>query len=303
MREYPVILLTGYLGAGKTTLLNHLLTLPIFEGKRVALVINEFGSLGIDSAMVREGDYAKFEINKGSIFCICVKTDFLATLQKIADDIEPDFVLIEATGVAETRDIVAFTREADMSGRYKIKANICVVDAENFTKVAPMLKAVKAQVQWADGIVINKTDLADSSTLRTLHELLTAMNRQATIVTAKHGTVPVSFVEGLKHRERAGDLLENPPDPLYSVSFETDNPVNHDIFMDALSQLGQNILRLKGHIDFGEGPVFVEKYAEHVEEKSPLRPDTQGTAFVVIAWKVKEEEELKRKFEKAWDED
>ncbi len=299
MREYPIILLTGYLGAGKTTLLNHLLTLPTFEGKRVALVINEFGSLGIDGAMVREGDYEKFEINKGSIFCICVKTDFIATLQKIADEVEPDIVLIESTGVAETRDIVAFAREPNMSGRFKIQANICVVDAENFTKVAPMLKAVKAQVQWADGIVINKTDLADSSTLRTLHELLTAMNRHATIVTAKQGTVPVSFVEGLKHRERAGDLLENPPDPLFSMSFETDQTVNRDAFNDALSQLGQNILRLKGHIDFGDGPVFIEKYGDHLDEKPPIRPDSKATAFVVIAWKVKEEE-LERLFKKAW---
>jgi G3E family GTPase len=211
-------------------------------------------------------------------------------------------VIIEATGVAETRDIVAFAREPDMAGQFRIKGNICVVDAENFTKVAPMLKAVKAQVQWADGIVINKTDLADSSTLRTLHELLTAMNRQAVIVTAKQGVVPESFVEKLQHHQRSGELLENPPDPLFSVSFQTQAPLDRSIFEDTVKNMGAKILRLKGHIDFGDGPVYYEIYGEHREEKPAIKKDLSGSAFVVIAWKVSEDE-LKRKFERAWDEE
>ena len=95
-----VWLLTGYLGAGKTTMLNNLLGAEMFKGKRVALVINEFGQLGIDGALVRPGEWTKFELNKGSLFCACIKVDTVK-VSGIAFDIKPDVVIIEATGLAK----------------------------------------------------------------------------------------------------------------------------------------------------------------------------------------------------------
>ena len=137
MTPIPVILLTGYLGAGKTTLLNHLLAQPEVAEKKLVLIINEFGQLGVDGQLLQPGSYTRYEINKGSLFCICTKVDFIKALQEISRSIHPDLVLIEATGIAQTGDIEAFMSEPVVKDKFAIQANVCVVDALNFIKVVP----------------------------------------------------------------------------------------------------------------------------------------------------------------------
>jgi G3E family GTPase len=84
----PVIIFTGYLGAGKTTSLNTLLNTDWVKSKNIALIINEFGSVGVDGKLVEPGNYAKYEINRGSIFCICTKTDFVKYMTDISENIK-----------------------------------------------------------------------------------------------------------------------------------------------------------------------------------------------------------------------
>ncbi len=161
MKTIPVYLLTGYLGSGKTTLLNHLLSDPQLAGQRIALIVNEFGALGVDGQLVSGADGQVFELSRGSLFCACIRTDFARALEQIADDVQPDLVLAEATGVAATSDLVGFFDMAHGQSRFRVQANVCIVDSLNFTKVLPYLKAASAQVVSADGIVINKSDLMD----------------------------------------------------------------------------------------------------------------------------------------------
>ena len=91
----PTILLTGFLGSGKTTLLNRLI--DHYKSKRTVLLINEFGKVGIDGELLVEGNYEKIELNKGSLFCICVRTDFIFEVETIATQIKPELLIIEAT--------------------------------------------------------------------------------------------------------------------------------------------------------------------------------------------------------------
>ncbi|MCX7047927.1 MAG: GTP-binding protein [Candidatus Sumerlaeota bacterium] len=299
MSKIPILLLTGYLGAGKTTTLNHLLSLPEIRRRRLALILNEFGALGVDGELIRPGAFDKFELNKGSIFCICVKTDFIKTLDEIAARVRPDLVLVEATGIAETRDLIAFASEACLQDRFEIQANVCLVDARHFVTVAPMLKAARGQAQWADGIVINKTDLSSPAELDTLESMLAAMNPQAPRIRVQFGAIPADFLLSLRHTPRSGDLLAEPPDPLFSESFETDHPVDRGLFEQALETLGDKVLRLKGRVDFGAGPVFIEKAGASLIEKAPPSGKL-GTAFVVIAWNIRQSE-LRELFERAWE--
>ena len=161
----PVTLVTGFLGAGKTTLLNHLLTQPAWSGKRVALVINEFGTLGVDSKRIRPGAYEKYEINRGSIFCACTAADFLAVFGQLGGRRSVDAVLVEATGIAETGDLERYFHEPALWGQFVIRTCLCVVDAQNFTKVVAYLKAARSQVLHADALVINKADLVSEAEL------------------------------------------------------------------------------------------------------------------------------------------
>lgn len=291
----PIIIFTGYLGAGKTSSLNSLLKTDWIKQKKVALIINEFGNLGVDGKLVEPGEYAKYEINRGSIFCICTKTDFVKYLTEISEEIKPELIIIEATGIAETRDIESFIKEPHLKGRFKVQMNICILDAVNFTKTAPFFKPVTSQLRWADCVIINKTDLVESSEVERLKEVAAEYNRQAKILTAQFGKFSPEKLETVTHTVRQGDALEQPPEPIFSIPFNTTQSVDEKKFLELIKTLGRKLLRLKGNIDFGSGSEYFEVVAEEVFRGKPCI-GLDKTAFVVIAWQT-EKEELKAKFE------
>lgn len=287
----PILLLTGFLGAGKTTLLNHLLTLPEIAEKNVALIINEFGALGVDGEIVHSGDRPRYELNKGSLFCICIKTEFIRTLETISEKTRPDLVIIEATGVAEPRDLEAFVEEPHLAGRFEIQANLCLVDASHFVEVAPMLRSARSQVERADALVVNKTDLAMPSDRAILGGILHSMNPDAPMLEVRQGAIPADFLRDARHVKRNGRLLEGPPEGLVSCSFESSAPVSRERFYAAAERLGNKLLRLKGRADFGRGPIFVEKAGgAGIQEKPNPRPGRTGSAFVAIAYQTSRED-------------
>ena len=198
----PVILVTGFLGAGKTTVINRLI--DHFTGRvgRLAVMINEFASIGIDGALVPPGDYVKIELNKGSIFCSCMRSDFIAELKKLALDVTPDLLLIEATGIARVDDLYGMMHLDGLDRLIHIQKNICVVDARNFFKVEQTLEASGIQVDYADTIILNKIDQADDELVNRTLELLANHNDNAPVYHALYGDISpeLIFSEALKAR-------------------------------------------------------------------------------------------------------
>ncbi len=294
----PVIIFTGYLGAGKTSSLNSLLKTDWVKDKNIALIINEFGSIGVDGKLVDPGNYTKYEINRGSIFCICTKTDFVKFLTDISENVKPDLMIIEATGIAETRDIESFIKEPHLKGRFAVKANICILDAVNFTKTAPYFKPVTSQLRWADCVVINKTDLVSELEADRLKEVIKDYNADAKIFTAKFGRFSPQILDDVVHLHREGDALECPPEPIFSISLTAAGAVDEKKFLAVIDSLGQKLLRLKGNIDFGKGSEYFEVVAGEILRGKPC-PGLDKTAMVVIAWQT-EKDELKQRFEAAF---
>jgi G3E family GTPase len=287
MNPIDVVLLTGYLGSGKTTLLNHLLARMPWGDRRIALILNEFGTLGLDAQTVRPGSYASYEINKGSVFCICTKTDFLKALSEIARDVAPDLLIIEATGVAETTDLEGFLAEPHLQGAYRVKANLCLVDAANFTKVAAFLQAAANQVRSADGIVINKADLAPSAVaLEQLQNVLEGMNPGAPRVVVEHGQVPVEFIESLEHTRRPAAATTAPPLEITSTTIRGHWSTDEASLRQCLAQLGPRLLRLKGHVKLDAGLKRVEAVANQLEFHPPAHAAPNETAFTVITYQM-----------------
>lgn len=294
----PLVILTGYLGAGKTSLLNHLLALPSIRGRKIALIINEFGTLGIDGLRVASGAHAKFELNRGSLFCICIKTEFVRTLTTIAEEVRPDLVLVEATGVADPCDIEQFLEAPTLAGRFRVQASVCVVDAEGFTRVAAFMQAARRQVVWSDGVAINKTDLVTRTDLDVLRQVLAGLNPRAPQVDVTHGRIPEEFLCSLGHERRSGIAAERPPDDLVSVSLQTDRVVDRAAFMGAIVELGGHLLRLKGIVRFPDGRAFVEVVNGRVTEGVPPA-GLEDTAFVAIGWQVSRDV-LGATFRRSW---
>lgn len=283
MTPIRVILLTGYLGAGKTTTLNHLLSLPEIRQQKLALLINEFGRLSIDGQLVQKGRHPQFELNRGSLFCACIKTDFLKTLRTIATDIQPDLLLVEATGVADPCDLEPFFEAAELKGRFAVQSVLCLIDAQNFTKAAAYMAAARNQALHADGLILNKADQVDARELDLLSNVLRELNPHAAQVRVVRGQVPAAFLETIRHTPRAGVETLAPPPDLCAVTVECPGTVSREQLLERLNRLGTHLLRAKGILDFGAGPIQMEFVFDRLttETQAPPSP-TLHKALTVI---------------------
>jgi G3E family GTPase len=290
MNMIDVFILTGFVGAGKTTTLNRLLRTEPLASANPALIINEFGTIGVDGALVEQRDLRRFEINKGSIFCICTKTDFLKALAAIADAGTHGALVIEATGIAETVDIESFLDAPDLAERYRVRANLCLVDAANFTRVAAFLKPAKTQVQYADALIVNKCDRVSDAERQTLTAILKRLNPEAPMTETTFGQLDADFLSRVRHRTHDHKIIDQPPADIIAVSISGDRPFDRTRFYQTLDELKDCLLRLKGNIDFGDGSRFVELAGTEITEADPadhLRGENAApTALTAIAWNI-----------------
>src|SRR4051794_35857754 len=176
----PVTVLTGFLGAGKTTLLNHILTAQ--HGKRIAVIENEFGEIGVDNELVIGADEEIFEMNNGCI-CCTVRGDLiriLGTLMKRKDRF--DYVMIETTGLADPGPVAqTFFVDDDLKDRLQLDGIVTVVDAKHLGLHLGEQKEVEEQIAFADVILLNKTDLVAPEELSRIEARIQEINGCARI--------------------------------------------------------------------------------------------------------------------------
>lgn len=267
--KIPVIMASGYLGAGKTTLLSNLLNSEDLSGKKIAVLVNEFGQLPIDGALLPKGDYFLSEINKGSIFCVCVKTDLLRDLDRIARDIQPDLLLIEATGVAEPKDISLLMDTDFLQEKYGESLIITLVDAVNFPKLSTILPAISAQIASADILLLNKIDCVDQAILKQIEIEIRNLNPTATIHQTINSAFPFDLEASLALKARhssnsenssnkKSELCQSPPADVHNCELRSNKIMNRVEFYDFLNKHRNRILRGKGIVDFGTDKKYVE---------------------------------------------
>lgn len=173
-----VVLFAGFLGAGKTTLLGRLL--PTIAGsRRTALLVNDFGKLAIDAALLDRHGVPMRAIAGGSIFCVCKQADLLRQLTDLATEIRPELLLIEASGLAEPTDAAALLQSTFLREMYARPKVVTVVDAVNFLRLSHGLRVLDRQVEVADVLVVAKSDLADPAPVE---QRLRELNPAARIV-------------------------------------------------------------------------------------------------------------------------
>ncbi len=293
------VLISGFLGAGKTTLLSGLLKSPLFKGKRLALLVNEFGSLRIDGAILPKGDYHLAEINKGSIFCVCVKTDLMRALEGIARDVKPDWLLIEATGLAEPSDFGALLQTEFLRSSYSKASIVCVADALNFPKLSKILPALSIQVRVADIVLLNKCDLATEPQILEVEASLRKLSPSARIVRTENAALPLKSLDELvfeKPDEEAlasePHLCKAPPEHTESLELRSMRPLPKQRFYEFLDSCRNNIIRAKGIAEFDDSLRYVEVVNGTVTSKSADGIDlgTDGTAICVILRNMKASE-------------
>ncbi len=194
--KVPVTILTGFLGSGKTTLLNRILSEE--HGKRIAVIENEYGEVGIDQALVINADEEIFEMSNGCI-CCTVRGDLirvLGNLMKRRDKF--DYVLVETTGLADPGPVAqTFFMDDEIRAEFALDGIVTLVDAAHIDQQLGRSDESTEQVAFADVLVLNKTDLVKGDALDALEARLRDMNRMARVVRSERASVPVDTVLNL----------------------------------------------------------------------------------------------------------
>ena len=191
----PVTVLTGYLGAGKTTLLNRILTED--HGKKYAVIVNEFGEIGIDNDLVVGADEEVFEMNNGCV-CCTVRGDLIRVVQGLMKRKGRfDAIIIETTGLADPGPVAqTFFVDEDVKAKSRLDSVTTVVDAKHILLRLSDSKVVAEQIAFADQIVLNKTDLVSEDDLRMIEGRIRRMNPLAPIHRAQRSNVPLDAILG-----------------------------------------------------------------------------------------------------------
>ena len=192
-QKVPVTILTGFLGSGKTTLLNRILTEE--HGKRIAVIENEFGEVGIDQALVINADEEVFEMSNGCL-CCTVRGDLIRVLNNLNKRRDKfDYVLVETTGLADPGPVAqTFFMDEELAAEYALDGIVTLVDAAHIEQQLGRSDESTEQIAFADILVLNKTDLVKDSALDRLESRIRDINRMAQVVRSEHANVPVKTV-------------------------------------------------------------------------------------------------------------
>jgi G3E family GTPase len=312
--KIPVTVLTGYLGAGKTTLLNRILSEP--HGKKYAVIVNEFGEIGIDNDLVIGADEEVFEMNNGCI-CCTVRGDLVRILDGLMRRKGKfDAIIVETTGLADPAPVAqTFFVDENVGRRTKLDAVVTVADAKWLNERLKDAPEAKNQIAFADVILINKTDLVSAEELDEVEARIRGINPYAKVHKTERAQIPLSevlgrnafdldrildiepeFLEGdghdhdhdhgrdhddHHHEAHHGGLKHYHDEEMQSVSLRSDRPLDPDKFFpwvqDLVQKEGPNILRCKGILAFKDDDErFVFQGVHMILDGDHQRPWNKG---------------------------
>lgn len=187
-------LITGFLGAGKTTFLKEVIRSN--PGRKFGIIMNEFGKTGIDGRLVKDYAHELIEINRGSIFCDCLKLSFIESLKDMAE--RPIEVLfVEGSGLADPSNIGEILDAASVvvGDTYRYKGAVCLIDAAHYSAQSVDLASIGRQVEFSHLALMNKTDLVDAAALSTVEEDIRSINPEIIIERSSYGVLPWNLLD------------------------------------------------------------------------------------------------------------
>jgi G3E family GTPase len=243
----PVTLITGPLGSGKTTLLRHLLDVA---RQKIAILMNEFGEIAIDSQII-EGKNVRIAELGGGCVCCSLLGEFEAAVTEVIDAVQPDLIIVETTGVAEP-DAVMFDIQENLP-QVRLDGVVTVADADAMVRYPRLGQTGRAQIEAADIILLNKVDLVSAEALAEVRARLAQLNARAQILPTRRCRVDPDVLFG---GARAHDI--SPPQhrhqpEMESFSYVSEAVLDRSCFAAFVERLSPAVMRAKGFVRFPEG--------------------------------------------------
>ena len=248
MEKKKLFVLTGFLGAGKTSFLQHVL--EAFSDKKLAVIQNEFGKIGIDGSIIqRQGIHIK-EINRGSIFCSCLQLSFVEALAELAKS-DAEYLFVESSGLADPSNIMDILESVKVLAGdvYDFQGVICLIDGVHFPKQVKDTETVDRQLKHCDVAIINKIDLISGEQYKKVISLVREVNPHCLILHCENGRADLSFIrEGFEKgswvdSEESLNTVDNKPKTISLVCAEN---VSKENFHQFLQEVLPDCYRIKG---------------------------------------------------------
>src|ERR1044072_112903 len=247
MLRTPITLITGPLGSGKTTLLRHILAT---QPDKIAIVMNEFGEISIDTKVIEGRNVRIAELNGGCV-CCSLLGEFEAAINEIIENIAPERIVGEETGLDEPEALVLNIQDALPQSR--LDGVVSVIDADMLVRFPELGHTTRLQIEGADILLLNKIDLVDAKQIEPLETKLREINSTAAIVRTVRCQIDPELLFGIGRAKKVVPTEHEHQPDFESFTFSSDRTFFRDCFEDFADALPANVIRAKGFVRFRDG--------------------------------------------------
>lgn len=259
-----LILLTGFLGAGKTTFAKQLL--QYFREEKTGLIVNEFGEINVDAQLLHKDGVEITELSNGSIFCSCIKENFIHALVEMSAR-KISLLVIEASGLADPSDMAALvqTLNGRLDTQYNYAGSVCIVDSCTYSDLQEQLPAINRQIYYSGAVILNKVDRVDENQREALTAAIEKINPKAAIFCARFCEVDMEeLLRRLTPPEREAQPSSNvPAGRPYTVCLKIGD-ISKDELKAFLTFIAPSTYRIKGFFKCGENAYSVSGVGSHL---------------------------------------